>query len=107
MPKAAPFEAHHPRYEDWFGEHEAAYLSELLALRPFVPWEGDGLEIGVGSGRCSLPWGSSATATCCAPAYSLQGRRTPFAPSFQVMPGPICACRAMSTTPIAPMDRMP
>jgi SAM-dependent methyltransferase len=60
MPKAAPFEAHHPRYEDWFGEHEAAYLSELLALRPFVPWEGNGLEIGIGSGRFAGPLGVQA-----------------------------------------------
>ncbi|MFP4560300.1 MAG: class I SAM-dependent methyltransferase [Thiohalorhabdus sp.] len=57
MPKAAPFEAHHRRYEAWFGEHEAAYISELLALRPFVPWEGRGLEIGVGSGRFAAPLG--------------------------------------------------
>ncbi|WP_449370709.1 class I SAM-dependent methyltransferase [Thiomonas sp.] len=57
MPKAAPFEAHHRRYEAWFGEHEAAYISELLALRPFVPWEGYGLEIGVGSGRFAAPLG--------------------------------------------------
>jgi SAM-dependent methyltransferase len=51
VPRVAPFEAHHRRYEAWFGEHEAAYISELLALRPFVPWEGRGLEIGAGSGR--------------------------------------------------------
>lgn len=57
MPRAAPFEAHHRRYEAWFGEHEAAYISELLALRPFVPWEGYGLEIGVGSGRFAAPLG--------------------------------------------------
>lgn len=57
MPKAAPFEAHHLRYEAWFGKHEAAYISELLALRPFVPWEGYGLEIGVGSGRFAGPLG--------------------------------------------------
>ena len=57
MPKAAPFERHHARYEAWFDKHEAAYLSELLALRPFVPWEGRGLEIGVGSGRFAAPLG--------------------------------------------------
>jgi SAM-dependent methyltransferase len=53
----APFEAHHRRYEEWFEEHEAAYLSELLALRPFVPWRGRGIEIGVGSGRFAAPLG--------------------------------------------------
>jgi SAM-dependent methyltransferase len=55
--RVAPFEAHHQRYEAWFGKHEAAYISELLALRPFVPWEGRGLEIGVGSGRFAAPLG--------------------------------------------------
>jgi SAM-dependent methyltransferase len=53
----APFEAHHERYEAWFKKHEAAYISELLALRPFVPWEGRGIEIGVGSGRFAAPLG--------------------------------------------------
>lgn len=57
MPRVAPFESHHRRYEAWFDEHEAAYISELLALRPFVPWEGRGLEIGVGSGRFAGPLG--------------------------------------------------
>lgn len=57
MPRAAPFEKHHQRYEDWFDRHWAAYISELLALRPFVPLEGRGLEIGVGSGRFAAPLG--------------------------------------------------
>jgi SAM-dependent methyltransferase len=57
MSKVAPFEAHHQRYEAWFEKHKAAYISELLALRPFVPWEGKGLEIGVGSGRFAAPLG--------------------------------------------------
>lgn len=57
MPRVAPFESHHLRYEAWFGKHEAAYISELLALRPFVPWAGKGLEIGVGSGRFAAPLG--------------------------------------------------
>lgn len=57
MPRTAPFEIHHECYEAWFPRHEAAYTSELLALRPFVPWEGRGLEIGVGSGRFAAPLG--------------------------------------------------
>jgi len=55
--KIAPFEAHHERYEQWFEAHRAAYVSELLALRPFVPLEGHGLEIGVGTGRFAGPLG--------------------------------------------------
>jgi len=57
MPRVSAFEAHHQRYETWFEKHEAAYISELLALRPFVPWEGRGIEIGVGSGRFAGPLG--------------------------------------------------
>lgn len=57
MPRAAAFDAHHARYEAWFERHDAAYLSELLAVRPFVPWEGRGIEIGVGSGRFAAPLG--------------------------------------------------
>lgn len=57
MAKTAPFEAHHERYERWFEEHRAAYVSELLALRTFVPWEAPGLEIGVGTGRFAAPLG--------------------------------------------------
>ncbi len=57
MPAFSPFQTHHARYEAWFAMHEAAYVSELLALRPFVPWQGYGLEIGVGSGRFAAPLG--------------------------------------------------
>jgi SAM-dependent methyltransferase len=56
-PRIAPFEAEWQRYEAWFARHEAAYLSELLALRAFVPWSGRGLEIGVGTGRFAAPLG--------------------------------------------------
>jgi SAM-dependent methyltransferase len=55
--KIGPFEAHHERYERWFEAHPAAYVSELLALRMFVPWVGRGLEIGVGTGRFAGPLG--------------------------------------------------
>lgn len=57
MPRVEPFEAHAARYDAWFERHQAAYVSELLALRPFVPITGRGLEIGVGSGRFAVPLG--------------------------------------------------
>lgn len=53
----APFETHHERYEAWFDRHEAAYLSELLAVRALLPWKGLGLEIGVGTARFGAPLG--------------------------------------------------
>jgi ubiquinone/menaquinone biosynthesis C-methylase UbiE len=54
---AAPFQSYHQRYEAWFETHQAAYFSELLAVRAFVPRVGFGLEIGVGSGRFAGPLG--------------------------------------------------
>ena len=57
MPRIGAFEAHSERYEAWFARHEAAYLSELLAVRALLPWSGRGLEIGVGSARFAAPLG--------------------------------------------------
>ena len=51
------FNSHHRRYEAWFSRHEAAYFSELLAVRALLPLEGRGLEIGVGTGRFATPLG--------------------------------------------------
>jgi SAM-dependent methyltransferase len=55
--RTSAFEADAARYDAWFERHRAAYLSELLALRAFVPWSGRGLEIGVGTGRFAAPLG--------------------------------------------------
>ena len=57
MPRIAPFEAHHERYDSWFERHDAAYYSELLAVRALLPWDGRGLEVGVGTGRFAAPLG--------------------------------------------------
>ena len=57
MPRSAPFERHTDRYEDWFEGHEAAYESELAAIRQLRPAPGFGLEIGVGTGRFAGPLG--------------------------------------------------
>ncbi len=56
-PRIAPFDAHAERYENWFERHREAYVSELLAVRALLPWQGRGLEIGVGSGRFAAPLG--------------------------------------------------
>jgi SAM-dependent methyltransferase len=54
---AEPFVRHHRRYEKWFERHRMAYYSELLAVRALLPWNGRGLEIGVGTGRFAGPLG--------------------------------------------------
>jgi ubiquinone/menaquinone biosynthesis C-methylase UbiE len=57
MARIAPFESHTRRYESWFAQHEAAYLSELRVVRELLPDPGLGLEIGVGTGRFANPLG--------------------------------------------------
>lgn len=57
VPRTAPFETHHRRYDEWFVRHAAAYHSELLAVRALLPWHGWGLSIGVGTGRFAAPLG--------------------------------------------------
>ncbi len=53
------FTTHHEKYDRWYDRHPAAYESELRALRDYVPREGKGLEIGVGTGRFAVPLGIS------------------------------------------------
>jgi SAM-dependent methyltransferase len=55
MARIAPFESHTERYERWFVQHEAAYLSELHVLRELLADPGLALEIGVGTGRFAQP----------------------------------------------------
>lgn len=57
MPKSEPFERYTERYEGWFDTHEAAYQSEVEALRRLVAQPGFGIEIGVGSARLAAPLG--------------------------------------------------
>ncbi|MDD5454143.1 MAG: class I SAM-dependent methyltransferase [Candidatus Ratteibacteria bacterium] len=51
MPKIEPFEKYSQRYENWFENNKFAYQSELLAVKKIMPKDGEGIEIGVGSGR--------------------------------------------------------
>jgi ubiquinone/menaquinone biosynthesis C-methylase UbiE len=57
MPKVEPFDKHAREYEDWFARNKFAYESELLAIRRLLPENGEGIEIGVGSGRFAAPLG--------------------------------------------------
>jgi ubiquinone/menaquinone biosynthesis C-methylase UbiE len=50
-----PFDQHYDEYEQWFVENRYVYLSEIAAVRHFIPTSGMGLEIGVGSGQFALP----------------------------------------------------
>ena len=44
-------------YDEWFEAHEWVYKSEVAAVRKFIPKTGEGIEIGVGTGRFSIPCG--------------------------------------------------
>jgi SAM-dependent methyltransferase len=57
MPKVICFEKHKDQYEDWFERNRFAYESELEAVRQLLPEGGEGLEVGVGTGRFAAPLG--------------------------------------------------
>jgi len=46
-------------YDQWFERHKGAYQSELEALSRFMPQGGEGLEVGVGTGRFASGLGVS------------------------------------------------
>jgi SAM-dependent methyltransferase len=55
MPKTEPFEKHVDRYEQWFLDNPLAYISEIKAIQALLPKSGEGVEIGVGTGRFAAP----------------------------------------------------
>ncbi len=57
MPKILPFEQNTLDYENWFQENPFAYQSEIQAVKHLLPQKGEGVEIGVGSGRFAGPLG--------------------------------------------------
>jgi len=57
MPKTDPFEKYPIRYDNWFERNKLAYKSELKAIEKLLPKNGQGVEIGVGTGRFAAPLG--------------------------------------------------
>lgn len=57
MAKIEPFEKHGSEYEVWFDKYRFVYESELKAIKNQVPKKGEGMEVGVGSGRFAAPLG--------------------------------------------------
>jgi ubiquinone/menaquinone biosynthesis C-methylase UbiE len=55
MPKTESFEKHVDRYEQWFLDNPLAYISEIKAIQALLPKSGEGVEIGVGTGRFAAP----------------------------------------------------
>ncbi len=67
MPKTKPFDENYEQYEEWFENNKYAYLSELKAVKHFIPEDkkgidpigitSNGVEIGIGSGKFAIPLG--------------------------------------------------
>jgi len=57
MPRIEPFDNHTLQYDAWFERHHIIYQSELLAVKKVIPGTGNGIEIGIGSGRFAMPLG--------------------------------------------------
>ena len=57
MPEIQPFELYSDIYDDWFVRNKNVYELELKAVKLLLPEKGNGLEIGVGSGKFALPLG--------------------------------------------------
>ncbi len=51
------FEEAAVEYDEWFATHKWVYQSEVEAVRKFIPETGEGIEIGVGTGCFSIPFG--------------------------------------------------
>ena len=45
------FDKYYRKYDAWYDRNKFAYLSELEAIKKVLPQRGNGLEIGVGTGR--------------------------------------------------------
>lgn len=56
MAKILPFETHTKEYDEWFGENHWVYKAELKAVENLLI-KGNGIEIGVGTGRFAEPLG--------------------------------------------------
>jgi SAM-dependent methyltransferase len=57
MPKIESFEKYSKEYDDWFIKNKDVYWAELNIIKRFIPVDGFGVEIGVGSGRFAVPLG--------------------------------------------------
>lgn len=57
MKMVEPFEKYAKEYDDWFEKNRPVYESELRAIKDQLPKTGEGIEIGVGSGRFAAPLG--------------------------------------------------
>jgi len=70
-----PFNTMVERYDSWFDRYKNAYLSELYAIKKFIPKKGIGLEIGVGTGRFAARLGIKIGIDVSVPMMKLANQR--------------------------------
>ena len=51
------FNSYFNEYDQWFDDNEQIFQAEVNALKKLVPQKGLGIEVGVGTGRFSIPFG--------------------------------------------------
>lgn len=51
------FDTYTNEYDLWYDKHNDKYQSEIIALKKIIPVGKKGVEIGVGTGRFSIPFG--------------------------------------------------
>ncbi len=59
MPNLEAFKNYALEYDQWFESHETEYALELKAIRKLLPKDGNGIEIGAGTGRFTSALGIS------------------------------------------------
>jgi len=57
MDRITAFDKHANDYDHWFDDNRQIYQAEVSALKRLVPITGFGVEVGVGTGRFSTPFG--------------------------------------------------
>jgi SAM-dependent methyltransferase len=57
MDGVTAFDKHADDYDRWFDENKQIYRAEVNALQRLIPQTGFGVEVGVGTGRFSIPFG--------------------------------------------------
>ena len=58
IPSRRVFDEYANDYDTWFDEHDDVFQAQQRMLRAAIPNQGQGLEVGVGSGRFAVPSGT-------------------------------------------------
>jgi ubiquinone/menaquinone biosynthesis C-methylase UbiE len=75
MNKSKVFDHYAKEYDEWFDVHPSVYQSEVQAVRMLLPQNGRGVEIGVGTGRFSVPFGITVGTEPSRAMAEIAGRR--------------------------------